>query len=134
MKKVKNMEFAESLIGAKLSCISDEKIVVIDTNGKQRVFNFIKDDGDWCGFAEVNTHLYITQDELNTNPVITNVKTKRSSGEENESDDFYITLCGINKKLAKVSCRASSGSGWGYGATVTIRCKALNINDVLCEY
>lgn len=114
------MTLAERLIGAQLISLNDNSIVI---KKNDRIYNLIIDDsdeGDCCGYNNVETNLYISNEEINRNPIITNVTTVRD--EDSCSEYCLITLFGESKLMAEISSISSSGSGWGYGACVEIKC------------
>lgn len=122
----------KDLIGYKLEKINDEEIIVSKEN-QLYTLKFEENEGDCCGYNKLETNLLI--DEKNK-PIITNVKYKDISGETTFGDDdtIEITFFGENKEIAKIKSMSSSGSGWCYGACVTIKCKELNINETLSEW
>lgn len=78
-----------------------------------------------CGYADYST-LVIDPDNLNKNPVITNIEEGESDKFNVEYDDgesVKITLFGEYKPLATIDSISGSGSGCHYGACVTLVCK-----------
>lgn len=116
----------EDLIGYQLVSINDGQIVVQKDN-KKYYLNIDDYSGDCCGYNEITTNLLISETELNRNPVITNVEM--TSDEEGEGMSARLTFFGEYKPMAIVDTYSSSGSGWGYGAYVSIVCDALGINE-----
>lgn len=117
----------EDLIGYQLKDINEDKIIVIKDN-KEYIINFIEEEGGCCGFNELN----INKSDFNDNPIITNIERQDKS--EIDEERIIITFYGKNKELAKIDSISSSGSGWNYGATVSIECKELNINEVISSW
>lgn len=121
----------EDLIGYQLISIDDSQITVKKNDGEYRI-SIDEDYGDCCGFNEITTQLFISEDELNRNPIITNVKIEdMSSGEE---DRAVITFFGEYKPMATIDAMSSSGSGWAYGACVSIVCDELDINEIISQW
>jgi hypothetical protein len=109
------------LLGAQLREFNDRQFTVKDKFGEIRTFVFEEDEGGCCGFNELVNKLLISSDDLSRNPVITKIEA-RTTNEYSEEDHVIITLFGEAKKLAEIDSLSSSGSGWCYGACVTLRC------------
>lgn len=122
----------KDLIGCRLVFIDGEHIVIRKDNA-QYILNIEEDCGDCCGYNEITTNLLISDTELNRNPIITNVEITE---EESEYDGMYgkLTFFGEYKPMAIVNAYSASGSGWQYGACVSIRCDALKINEMLSSW
>lgn len=109
----------------------NKKEIVVQKNGKRFSIEIDDDSGVCCGYNNIEAHLYVGG-EVKRNPIITDV-TK-----ENEdidcSDKCCITFFGEDKILAELYTESSSGSGWCYGAAVTLKCKNLKIDEVLSEW
>lgn len=120
----------ENLIGAQLVSIDDINIKV-KLDGKLYNLEIYSDDGDCCGYAEFTTHLLYSEDDYR-NPIITNIELVSNSNGDGMTS--VLTFYGENKELAKVESEAGSGSGWGYGSYVNIRCKMLGIDDELASW
>jgi hypothetical protein len=124
------MSWENNLLGMRLEELTEDYMVVSDSKGKYKL-EFIKYDGDCCGYSNIATKLYIDKSKKE-NPVITKVESNRLS---DDGDWLDVTLFGHYKpfaeaeKLAVINFESSSGSGWAYGATITVRCKALNIEE-----
>lgn len=122
----------KDLIGYKLEKINNEHIIV-SKDDKLYILQIVRDEGDCCGYNDLETKLLI--DEHNK-PVITDIdytKTKDADG-WGECDSVKITFFGGNKQIAEISSLSSSGSGWSYGACVTIKCKELNIDETITQW
>jgi hypothetical protein len=121
----------KDLIGYQLVSINQEKIIV--RKGDKEYTLFITEDyGGCCGYNEINTNLLVSETELANNPIITNVET---DGEDyGNGDRAKLTIFGVYKPLAVVESHSSSGSGWRYGACVSIICDALKIEETLTEW
>lgn len=121
----------ENLIGAQILTVGDDWIDVKLGDGVFKL-EIISDDGDCCGYANFTTNLLYSENDAR-NPIITNV-----SLEDDESDydgsSSVVTFYGESKPLAKIESLAGSGSGWNYGASVTLRCKALDIDENLASW
>lgn len=122
----------KDLVGYKLEKINDNNIIV-SKDDKTYTLNFIEDSGDCCGYNELETELLIDE---NNKPVITDVVYEDCSSDDGWHDNnaLKIIFFGGNKELAKISSLSSSGSGWCYGACVTVKCKELNINEELTSW
>lgn len=113
------------LIGYQLVSIDENKIVV--KNKDQRyILEIVDDPGDCCGYNSIEASLFISEEELARNPVITNVMIE-SKGLDDWAEG-KITFFGEDKKMATLSTLSSSGSGWAYGACVVVRCKMLDVD------
>ena len=122
----------KDLIGYRLEKINDEEII-ISKNDKLYVLKFEEDEGGCCGYNELETTLLISD---NNKPIITNIEYKDISENEDWGDNetIKITFFGENKEIATIKSKSSSGSGWCYGACVTVKCKELNINEVISQW
>lgn len=124
-------KFQDALIGCQLIKLDDEHMIVKTPSGELIPFEFTLYHGDCCGYAEItNTLLYASSDK--NNPVIT--KVERDEDSDGYSETVVLTLFGIDKDLATVKTTCGSGSGWCYGATVSVQCKPLNICETICEW
>lgn len=124
--------FADKLIGMQLVSWEDATKTLIVQKGEER-FKLVFDDsdeGDCCGYNEFFVELTASDDELKRNPVITNVSAERS-GEDEDCDSLEITFLGESKKIMTISSVSGSGSGWCYGAIVTVKCEALAIDETV---
>ena len=122
----------KDLIGYRLEKINDEEII-ISKNDKLYVLKFEEDEGDCCGYNELETTLLISD---NNKPIITNIEYEDISENEDWGDNetIKITFFGENKVIATLKSKSSSGSGWNYGACVTVKCKELNIDEVISQW
>lgn len=123
----------KDLIGYQLVQIDDEKIIVKKDN-KIYVLKIEKDYGDCCGYNEIETHLLINENEIEKNPIITNIEFQNIMTDPCDCDLVKITFYGNNKKLANIKSLSASGSGWQYGACVSIVCKELDIDEIITEW
>ena len=105
---------------------------VILPSGEQRDFVFDEYEGDCCGFNQLSTNLFISDEELRRNPVITNIESIDTS--EREEDSVKIAFFGEYKEIAEVNSLSSSGSGWCYGACVWVVCKQTNEKVTITSY
>lgn len=123
----------KNLVGYQLMSINDDAIIVKNREtGHIHVLGIEDWYGDCCGFNEIETKLLVSEDELTRNPIITNVVTESKSG--GCSERAKITFFGEVKALAELNSRSSSGSGWQYGACVTVVCKSLNMDEVITSW
>lgn len=118
------------LIGYQLVDLNEDEIIV--QKDRRRFSIKIEDDSVvCCGYNNIEAHLYVSG-EVKRNPIITDV-TKENE-DMDWSDMCCITFFGEDKILAKLETESSSGSGWCYGAAVTLKCKNLKIDEVLSEW
>ena len=121
----------KDLVGYQLVSINDNEIVVKKGTSVHTLrINYW--GGDCCGYNEIDTKLFISEDELARNPIITNVDIDGSGC--GYSDSAKITFFGEVKALAELNSLSSSESGWQYGACVTIICDSLNLEEVITEW
>lgn len=118
----------KELIGAKLISIDTERIIV-EKDNTQYIIDIIDDGGDCCGYNEINAKLLITD---NSKPIITKITTEES--DNYDGDSCNITFFGEYKPIAELDSFSYSGSGWGYGACVTLECKALDIDTLITSW
>ena len=124
------MEKLKVLIGAQILKINEDSITV-KLNNNTYTLTLDTYDGDCCGYANFELNmLYSENDERN--PIVTNIEYENR--DYHDGDAFVITFYGENKEFATIEGIASSGSGWMYGANVSIRCAELGIEDVLAIY
>ncbi len=121
----------KDLIGYQLISIDDIKIVVRKGNSTYELL-IDEDYGGCCGYNELNTKLFMSEDELARNPIITNVSMKDTDDEC--GNGAKITFYGEAKALAELNSYSSSGSGWCYGACVTVKCKALDMDEIITSW
>lgn len=120
----------KKLIGAQIVNVGDDYIEV-KKDGQIYKLEIIGDYGSCCGFAYFDTYLlYSPEDERN--PIITDIVLEDTTYDGGESS--VITFYGESKPLAKIESEVGSGSGWNYGACVTIRCKPLGIYETLASW
>ena len=120
----------QKLVGFQILSLDEESIVVVKNN-KVFVIGIENDEGDCCGYNEIVTNLNYGIGSKH-NPIITKVTIENEEIDEGQ----YCSVCffGGSKLIGNIDTYSSSGSGWGYGATVTIRCKRLDINDILSSW
>lgn len=121
----------ERLIGAQILRINETSIDV-KLNDEIHTLEIVSDYGDCCGYAVFTTNLLYSEEDCR-NPIITNVELKnKQDGYDGESS--VITFYGESKPLATIESEAGSGSGWSYGAFVSLRCKELDIDEDLASW
>ena len=113
------------LLGSKLISINEDEMV-IETGVGQAVIKIIQDEGGCCGFNDVTATLLING---NDRPVIT--KVEEVYEDKDDESVCRITLFGSYKPIAMLVTRSSSGSGWNYGACVTLKCESPSIDEQL---
>jgi hypothetical protein len=120
------------LIGAQLISFGKDKFKVKTAKGKVKTFVLDEDEGDCCGYNEVVSTLLISKKELANNPIITDIK--ETDDEEDDGNRHILTLVGVSKPLAEINSYSSSGSGWCYGACVTLECKETRLSKILSHW
>lgn len=123
----------KDLVGFQLVDINNSYIIVRKDN-EQYALEIVEDYGGCCGYNEIETKLLITNDELERNPIITNITFDTSDKDESYGDSVKITFFGEVKPIATLDSFSSSGSIWMYGACVSIRCKAIDMDEVITEW
>lgn len=123
-------EKLKKLIGYKLIAIHKDMIEV-SKDGISHYIHITRDEGDCCGYNELNTELYLNE---NCYPIITNVSCEKKVNDYHDSETCTITFYGLDNKLASIESTSGSGSGWNYGACVTIKCDALELDEILSEW
>lgn len=121
----------KNLIGYQLVSINSEEIIV-KKDDKEYTLRIIDDYGACCGFNDITTELLISKTELQNNPIITNVELEQDCGDDEET--AKLTFFGMYRPIATVDTLSSSGSGWGYGACVTVECEMLGIKEKLSSW
>lgn len=116
----------KDLIGFQIVSIDEEQIVV-SKDGVTHTLEIYQDTGDCCGFNEVTTSLLISSDELSKNPVIVDVEFIRTTDGDCYGDGCKLTFFGEYNPIATLNSYSSSGSGWCYGASVSLVCKPLDL-------
>ena len=127
----KHIKGLKDLVGFQLVDLTEEKILVRAPSGK--IFTlFIEDDeGDCCGFNDITTTLEVKKNSK-INPIITKIDI--CNEEEDEGERCYVTFYGDSKILGSIDTHSSSGSGWNYGANVTVRCSQLSLIEILSSW
>ena len=136
------MKTLKDLVGYRLISLNENGFTVMHPKtGHQYHFNIDDDSGDCCGYNEIKAtfHLNVTKRkakrlhlEINTAPAITKVEYSRDDcGEE---DYCVVTFFGLDKELGVIEATSSSGSGWCYGATVSVLCHELDFSETLTSY
>jgi hypothetical protein len=120
----------ENLIGAQILNVSNDSIEV-KLGDEIYTLEIISDGGGCCGYADFTTNLLYSENDFR-NPIITNVTI--DSDDNNYCDTSIVTFYGEVKPLATIESEAGSGSGWNYGAFVTLRCKELDIDEDLVSW
>lgn len=115
-------EMMDGLIGSYLVELSEAGFTIKGKDGKERHFVFEQDEGDCCGFNEITATLFFNPNDKKNLPAITNIDLLEDECAD-EGNSLRITFFGLAKKLAMIESYSSSGSGWEYGATVTLVCK-----------
>lgn len=127
--------FPECLVGMQLVKWYEGCNTLVLRDANQQKYMLWFDDthsGDCCGYNEVSAELYISDEDLSANPIITRVeKVKDGTSCMNEVELIFF---GESKKLMSVSSTSGSESGYSYGACVTVHCKDLKIEEVVTKW
>ena len=134
MKRIKykaNQQISSlrSLVGMTLLDLNEYGFTVESKDGERLRFVFDEDKGDCCGFNEIKTTLSMS---TKNPPVITRVQYQDVS--DGDEDAIVITFFGLDKEIAEIFSMSSSGSGWAYGATVSVMCREINFHEVITQY
>lgn len=121
----------KDLVGFQLIDLTEDKILVRSPEGKIYTLFIEDDEGDCCGFNDITTILQFKRNSK-ANPIITKVSTHNE--EESDGEYCYVTFYGDSKVLGTINTYSSSGSGWNYGANVTVRCSPLSLLEVLSSW
>lgn len=121
----------KNLVGFQLIDLTEDRILVRSPGGKVYTLFIEDDEGDCCGFNEITTTLKIKRNSK-TNPIITKVSI--SNKDEGAGERCYVTFYGDSKTLGTIDAYSSSGSGWSYGANVTVSCSPLSLLEVLSSW
>lgn len=125
-----DQDWIDSLIGARLVDLDNTGFTVMRTsrNGpKEFRFDFDEDAGDCCGFNTIeSTFLWDGEGDA---PAIVKVEYLKDFSED--GNGCTITFFGESSEIGKVSTYSSSGSGWCYGACVTVKCRENNDQALL---
>ena len=121
----------KDLIGFQLMDLTDDKILVRSPEGEIYTLLIEDDEGDCCGFNEITATLKIERNNK-INPIITKVSVYNE--EEGAGEYCYVTFYGDSKILGSIDAYSSSGSGWNYGANVTVRCSPLSLLEILSSW
>ena len=118
-----------SLIGKQIICANDTQLICQGKNGETVDISFYADNVD-CGYAEVTRELFFEPNNKN-NPVITDWEF--AGGDRDNSCRVELTFFGLKKPLVKYDLECGSGSGWHYGAAITVVFD--NLKEVrVCEW
>lgn len=120
------------LVGARLLAFSENGFTVGGSGGHTKSFVFDEDQGDCCGYAEMDTKLLVELGTKNA-PVITRVE-KSVEDSDYDSEVCKVTFFGESKILASINAECGSGSGWHYGACVTVRCVETKEEEILSSW
>lgn len=121
----------KDLVGYRLVSVCDDHITV--RNGdSEYVLKIEEDKGDCCGYNDIQSTLFITDEELSRNPIIVDVE--QSNVDCGECEEGKLAIFGEYRPLAAIETESGSGSGWCYGACVWVECKELMINETLSSW
>lgn len=126
--------FADKLIGMQLVSWDDNEKALVVRKGEEH-FKLVFDDSDegsCCGYNNLFVELLVTEDELKRNPVIVKCEAKRD--DDDDGDHIKLTFFGESKKIMTIDSESGSGSGWCYGAVVTVDCAGLGIDEAITSW
>lgn len=123
----------KDLVGFQLVELNDDTMVVKKDNNVYTI-DFNRDEGDCCGYTEVENNLLFDKNNTKSNPIITKIETESDTDEYGDYDVINITLFGEYKPMATIRAEAGSGSGWCYGASVTVECKPLQLEETIVSW
>lgn len=121
----------KDLIGFQLVEINDNEIK-LKKDDKTFTLSIDEDYGGCCGYNDIETNLFISKEELNRNPIITNIIIDKSESEWSET--CKVIFFGEEKNIAELETNSGSGSGWHYGACAWVKCKELDLYEVLSQW
>lgn len=121
----------KDLIGFQLVGINDSEIK-LKKDDKTFTLSIVEDKGDCCGYNDIETNLFISEKELNRNPVITDITIEKS--ESGWYETCKVVFFGEEKHIAELKADSGSGSGWHYGACASVKCKELDLDEVLSQW
>lgn len=127
---MKDISIEEALVGAQLINLTEEYIDV-EKNGTRYRINIIEYEGDCCGYNEITTNLFISDKNFKRNPIITKVTIEDENCGGNR---VRLVFFGEDNNLGVLDTYSYSGSGWCYGACVTLVCDELNIHTILSTW
>lgn len=122
------------LIGSQILTMTNDKIVVAKDGTNYTLYIGDYSD-DCCGFNEIQTVLNYGENRAD-NPIITNIVREIDNDDRSRYDgsSCKVTFYGDSKVIGTIDAYSSSGSGWEYGAYVTVECKALGIDETLSAW
>lgn len=124
------MKLFDDLIGGQITTMTNEGFSVRFANGQVRNFVFVEDKGDCCGYNELQTELFYSKDSKD-NPAIVKVEYE---GDDNDGDSLTITFFGAYAPLAEINSCSYSGSGYRYGAAMSVICKETKEEEILTSW
>jgi hypothetical protein len=113
----------------KLIDLNADGFTVEGKDGERLHFVFDEDEGGCCGYNEIKTTFSISKKNP---PAI--IKVQYQDIYVGDGDAVIITFFGLNREIAKIFSKSSSGSGWAYGATVAVKCREINFTEVITQY
>lgn len=119
------------LIGFQIISLDATTIKVRRGDGKVFDIHIIDDGGDCCGFNDIETKLFVEKNS-HRNPVITSVS--QVVDDNRYESTCKVTFFGEEKTIAQINTCSSSGSGWCYGACVSVKCDELDIDNILSSW
>lgn len=127
-------KFPYLLIGMQLVNWDDDK-KVLTVKAEDKLLDLVFDDSDegcCCGYNDFFAELLVSERDVSINPVITNVEVLEK--DDGDCSTAKITFFGEAKKLFSIRSESGSGSGWCYGACVTVKCDALGLSDLVTSW
>ena len=131
----------KDLIGFQLAEINDSEIKLKkgDKTFTLSIIDSCEEEQLCCEYNDITANLLISEEELSRNPIITDITIDRKEiNIDGETDPCgqtcTVVFFGEEKNIAKVETTSSSSSWWQYGACASVKCKELDLNEVLSEW
>lgn len=124
----------KDLIGFQLVGIngSEIKLKKGDKTFTLSIIDSCEEDQTCCEYNDIEANLFISKEELGRNPIITDITIEKSEYEWGET--CKVVFFGEEKNIAELTTNSSSVSGWYYGACASVKCKELDLNEVLSQW
>lgn len=124
----------KDLIGFQLVEINDSEIKLKkgDKTFALSIIDNCEEEQFCCEYNDIEANLFISKEELDRNPIITDITIDKK--EDDLGQTCTVVFFGEEKNIAKLETFSSSGSGWRYGACASVKCKELDLNEVLSQW
>ena len=124
----------KDLIGFQLVEIDNSEIKLKkgDKTFTLSIIDSCEEEQSCCEYNDIEANLFISKEELDRNPIITNITIDKK--EDDLGQTCTVVFFGEEKNIAKLETFSSSGSGWCYGACASVKCKELDLDEVLSAW